>query len=376
MRTRLFLYGTLRDPALYEIVAGRPLDGAVAARLEGHAVRSVEDGRYPDIHVDPDACAEGLLVEVDDAGLERFDFYETGFGYARRAVEIEAHGAGQTAEAWFPDDAGQGEGRWSLEAWQARHAALAREAAVEFMSLMGQKLPEEAAAIHGAIMARAAARLRARAGPSPEGPGRPMPASDVEKIDISRPFAGFFALREDRLRFPTFEDGMSAEVTRLSLEAADAVTVLPYDRNRDRVLVLRQFRHGPFVRDDPNPWTFEPVAGRIDPGETAEATALRELHEEAGIDGADLLRMAGYYPSPGPLSEHVTSFLGLVDLPEDLDGRIRGLEDEAEDIMLHLVSFDELMSMISSGAANTGTLVLSALWLARERDRLPKRGFS
>jgi nudix-type nucleoside diphosphatase (YffH/AdpP family) len=149
----------------------------------------------------------------------------------------------------------------------------------------------------------------------------------------------------------------------------DAVTVLPYDPRTDNVLIVRQFRHGVFVRGDANPWTLEPPAGRIDPGESPEETAMRELREETGVTEAKLHKVADYYPSPSAFSEYITSFVALTDLA-GLDGLTAGLDTEHEDILSHVIGFGRLMELIESGAANSGPLVISAFWLASRRDTL------
>ena len=62
--------------------------------------------------------------------------------------------------------------------------------------------------------------------------------------------------------------------------------VLAYvTRERDGVRELLVFDH----RDHPEAGTQVP-AGRLDPGETLEQCLLRELHEEAGIDRARIVR--------------------------------------------------------------------------------------
>ena len=55
---------------------------------------------------------------------------------------------------------------------------------------------------------------------------------------------------------------MSDEVNRAVFISGDAVTVLPYDPRRDRVLLIEQFRAGPFARGDDQPWLLEAIAGR------------------------------------------------------------------------------------------------------------------
>jgi len=47
-----------------------------------------------------------------------------------------------------------------------------------------------------------------------------------------------------------------------------------------------------------------------------------------------------------------------------------GAEAEAEDIRGHLLSFDALMAAVAQGAITNAPLLLTALWLQRERARL------
>ena len=109
-------------------------------------------------------------------------------------------------------------------------------------------------------------------------------AGDVQVQTRSEPYTGFFAIEEQDLRFRRFDGSLSAPVHRAAFVSGDAVTVLPYDPLRDRVLVVEQFRFSPFVRGDANPWQLEAIAGRIDAGETPEQALVRELGEELAID--------------------------------------------------------------------------------------------
>ena len=133
--------------------------------------------------------------------------------------------------------------------------------------------------------------------------------------------------------------------------------------------MIEQFRFGIYMRGDPSPWSLEPVAGRIDPGEDPETAARREAIEEAGLSVGELHRIGAYYPSPGALTEHLVSYVGIADIPDDATG-IGGEASEAEDILSHIVSFQDLMGLVDSGEAANGPLILSAQWLALNRDRL------
>ncbi|MBC7736273.1 MAG: NUDIX hydrolase, partial [Candidatus Saccharibacteria bacterium] len=166
-----------------------------------------------------------------------------------------------------------------------------------------------------------------------------------------------------------FDGRMSEVVTRATFISGDAVTVLPYDPKRDLVLIVEQFRAGPMARGDAQAWQLEPIAGRVDPSETPEAAARREAVEEAGLVLDQLIEVARYYPSPGALSEYLYSYVALVDLPDGVAG-VFGVADEAEDIRGHLIPFDRLMALVASGEVQNAPLILTALWLQREKARI------
>ncbi|HEY6919245.1 MAG TPA: NUDIX domain-containing protein, partial [Tabrizicola sp.] len=187
--------------------------------------------------------------------------------------------------------------------------------------------------------------------------------------EIRASHAGFFGLDIWTLRHRRFDGGMSPQLTREVFVAGDAVTVLPYDPVRDRVLLVEQMRMGPLGRGDPLPWQLEAIAGRIDPGETPEEAARREAVEEAGLVLGTLEKVAEYYPTPGAVTEYLYSYVGLCDLADGSAG-VFGAEDEAEDIKGHLLSFDRLIEVMAAGEIGNAPLLLTVLWLQRERARL------
>ena len=368
MTNRVFLFGTLLDADLFRIVAGVPLSLTPAVLPEAR-VCLVQGEAFPILVPAPGEAAAGGVVSVDGRVLERLDFYELGFGYELQTRQVVIDGVPGEALVYVPtDETWQAGDVWSLAEWQAAHGALTRVAAAEFMGLMGTHTPEAAARAFPQIRMRAASRLRAEETPSP---ALQPDLSDRVTLpqETRRPYTDYFSVREDWVSFPTFDGRMSPVVKRASFLSGDAVTVLPYDPKLDAVLAVRQFRHGAMVRGDPNPWTLEPAAGRIDPGEAPEETARRELFEETGVEARDLHFAGRYYPSPGAYSEFLYSYVATADL-SGRDKGVSGLADEAEDIMAHVIPFDEAMAMVESGAANTGPLIISLGWIAMHRSDL------
>jgi nudix-type nucleoside diphosphatase (YffH/AdpP family) len=242
------------------------------------------------------------------------------------------------------------------------------EALVAEMLRWPDAAPADLAARRGPLAVVAASRLRAaQSAPATlrhrAGPG------DVTLVALRHPYAAFFAVEERDTGWRRFDGTLGAPVTRAVFVSGDAVTVLPWDRLRDRVLVVEQFRAGPQARGDGQPWQLEAVAGRIDPGETPEEAARREAVEEAGLVLRDLHFVARYYPSPGAVSEYLYSYVAEADLPDGAAG-VFGVDHEAEDIRGHLLSVDRLMDLVATGEIENAPLILTALWLQRERSRL------
>ena len=223
----------------------------------------------------------------------------------------------------------------------------------------------------GALAVAASSAVRAAASPPTDLRRHAMPG-DVTVAALRHPYAQFFALEERDTGWRRFDGQMGQAVTRAVFISGDAVTVLPYDPVRDRVLLIEQYRAGPQARGDRQPWSLEAVAGRIDPGETPEQAARREAVEEAGLVLQDLRFVARYYPSPGAVSEYLYSYVALTDLPDGIAG-VFGLEHETEDIRGHLIQFDRLLDLVQTGEIENAPLILTALWLQRERKTLRPR---
>ncbi|MDP0927043.1 NUDIX domain-containing protein [Paracoccus onubensis] len=193
--------------------------------------------------------------------------------------------------------------------------------------------------------------------------------SDIRLHERQQPFAGFFAVEEWRLSHRKFDGSFTPQIRREGFVMGDAVVVLPWDPVRDRVLVIEQFRLGPAMRHDPQPWMLEAIAGRIDAGETVEEAARREAEEEAGLRLQHLFPAVHCYPSPGAITEFLYQFIGIADLPDGVAG-VHGLTDEAEDIRGHLLSRGELARMLHDGEITNGPLSMLILWLEGQASRI------
>ncbi len=190
---------------------------------------------------------------------------------------------------------------------------------------------------------------------------------DVELLKRETLHQGFFRLEALELRHRLFAGGWSEPMRREVHSRFDAVGVLLYDPARDSLVLIEQFRAG--AVDDPlSPWKLEFVAGLVEEGESLEDVARREAWEEAGCKVAELTKLHTYYPSPGACNEQVTLFCGLVDT-QGLGG-IHGLDEEHEDIRVHIMPFANAWELLAQGRLDNAMCLIGLHWLNSQRATL------
>jgi nudix-type nucleoside diphosphatase (YffH/AdpP family) len=364
--TPLFIYGTLCHLPLLQAVLGRVPD-MVPAHLADHAVYWAEGHDFPLIVAEKGGVAQGLLLPdltADDIAL--LDYYEGPFGYELQGCSVDMAAGQRSARVYVPQPGLWQTGAvWSLSDWADRFGETIVVTAADVMALYPAPI---APSRRAPMLVRGASRRRA-AVPGVSVVRRQTSDGDVVVTSRKQAYASFFSVEEYKLSFQRFDGARSPEVTRAVFVSTDAVTVLPYDPVRDRVLIVEQFRAGPFGRGDPQPWQLEPIAGRIDPFETPEQAARREAVEEAGLTLGDMIPIASYYPTPGAKSEYVYSYVALADLPDEA-AILGGEPSEAEDIKGHILTFDDFAALVARGEATSAPLLLSYYWLERARAKL------
>ncbi|PRY24852.1 nudix-type nucleoside diphosphatase (YffH/AdpP family) [Aliiruegeria haliotis] len=366
----IFLYGMLcHSPLLTVVTGGEPLR-LTPARLPDHAVHWTRGDNIPLLIEAPGEVTDGLLLEMpSDEAMSRLEYYQNSFDALPAEVDVETD-AGPARARLYRGRGGEelAGDRWDLAEWVARWGELTLVTVQEIMDDMEVRPASEVARRFGPMRARGQARLNARQ-VAPSTLRRTARPEDVDLRRRSLVYSNFFSVEEYDFSHATFAGGRSREMNRTAFISADAVTVLPYDPVRDRVLLVEQFRAGPFARGDTQPWMLEAIAGRIDGGETPQEAARRESLEEAGLELGALHLVSQYYPTPGAKTEYLFGYIGVADLP-DGSARLGGLPSEDEDIRSHVISFDRALELVESGEINVGPLILLILHLERKRDAL------
>ena len=349
----IVLLGVLAQPPMLEVLS---LDGTpvtIGGALRGGAGAGITRDGWPALVASAGAVT-GVAVAMNDAlaryaavmGLTARDWH------GQAVLGVATEGTGQDGAA--PPD----------------HVALAAEIARQILAagpdvdpaLLAWRLPMTGI--------WASSRIRAQAmAPSGQGVVPLRPAQAIRTLARSQPFTGYFGVERRDLTHELHLGGQTASMTREAFLMGDAAVLLPWDPVRDRVLVIEQFRFAPALRGDPQPWLLEPVAGRIDAGETPEAAILREAQEEADITVTRLFPAFHAYPSPGAVCEFLYQYVGIADLPDGSAG-IHGLDGEAEDIRGHLMDRARLSALVDAGQISNGPLATLSLWLDARVDRL------
>lgn len=190
---------------------------------------------------------------------------------------------------------------------------------------------------------------------------------DVQIAQREVCFRGFYQLDRVHLRHRQFSGEMGPLIRRELFVRHDAVCVLPYDPQRDEVVLIEQFRVGALDKSA-NPWLLELVAGLIDKDEQPEEVAHREAKEEADLILGPLWPLTCYYPSPGASDERVHLYLGRCDSRGA--GGVHGLPEEGEDIRVHVLAFADALQAVRDGRIDNAASIIALQWLALNRDEV------
>jgi nudix-type nucleoside diphosphatase (YffH/AdpP family) len=152
------------------------------------------------------------------------------------------------------------------------------------------------------------------------------------------------------LRLASFDyqrgDGAWQHQERESYDLGDAAVVLPYDRARGKVLLIRQFRW-PVFESGYRQTLIEAIAGKLD-GDAPTDCAAREAMEEAGVAIENPRLVSHCFTSPGAVKERSSLFLADYDSTA-ARAKGGGHEQEGEDITVLEIPLDQALAMVERG---------------------------
>jgi ADP-ribose pyrophosphatase len=191
---------------------------------------------------------------------------------------------------------------------------------------------------------------------------------DVEIAQAETAFQGFLRMDVFRFRHRLFRGGWSGWRGYDVMRRGPAVAVVPYDPDRDQVVLVEQLRL-PALLAGASPWQIEVPAGLVERGEPPDAVAVRETREETGLVplGA-LIPIQSYLPSPGDSDQSVLLYCARVDATGAAG--LHGVPEEGEDIRVVVNTFAEVEALLDAGKIENGHSLVGLYWLVRHRERL------
>jgi ADP-ribose pyrophosphatase len=138
-----------------------------------------------------------------------------------------------------------------------------------------------------------------------------------------------------------------------------AVVIVPLTKDYNTILVVQ-----PRVFTE-NTIGVEVPAGYIDPGETPEEAALRELKEETGYEPTELIHLASYYQDQGISSAYNHAFLAL-NCEKVSDQNL----DESEYISYLECKLTEALELVEDGTIQDANSIIA---LTKAKSKLRRR---
>jgi ADP-ribose pyrophosphatase len=177
------------------------------------------------------------------------------------------------------------------------------------------------------------------------------PGPTAEKLLVRK---YIFEGRALKLRIDTVVTADGHRSTREIVEHGDCIGVVAVDAENN-VLLVNQYRT-PLAKN-----LLEIPAGGIDKGEDSETAVIREMQEETGFKPGKVVRLCGFYLSPGFSTEYMHLYLATELTPSPLKA-----EDTAG-IEVVPVPVAEILEIIASGRIQDGKSIAGLLYFLEYR---------
>jgi nudix-type nucleoside diphosphatase (YffH/AdpP family) len=156
--------------------------------------------------------------------------------------------------------------------------------------------------------------------------------------------------QKGKLTSVTFEQrtrsGDWRERKREIYDNGNSAVILPYDAQRQTVLLTRQLRLPMYLQDGLES-SVEACAGKLD-DEKAETRIIKEMEEELGYRIGTVERLFELYVSPAAVMEKIEYFTCAYS-PADKVSEGGGLAEEGEDIEVIEATLAKAAAMIEAG---------------------------
>ncbi|MGV3344979.1 GDP-mannose pyrophosphatase NudK [Enterobacteriaceae bacterium LUAb1] len=149
----------------------------------------------------------------------------------------------------------------------------------------------------------------------------------------------------------------SGEIVQHKREVYDrgnGATILLYNRKKNSVVLIRQFRIATFVNGNTDGNLIEACAGLLD-NHSPEECIRKEAMEETGYQVGEVEKLFTAYMSPGGVTELLHFFAAEYHEAQRINAG-GGIEDEAIDVLE--IPFPQAMSMVKEGKITDGKTIM------------------
>lgn len=163
----------------------------------------------------------------------------------------------------------------------------------------------------------------------------------------------WFVLRKYVFELPKHGGGTVTQMREV-YDRGNGATILLYNRGKNSVVLIRQFRLPSYINGNPSGLMWETCAGLLDDN-TPEECIKREAVEETGFALGEVQKLFSAYMSPGGVTELLHFFAAQYSesLRQNAGG---GIEDE--DIEVREVPFAEALAMVADGRIVDGKTIM------------------
>ena len=144
-----------------------------------------------------------------------------------------------------------------------------------------------------------------------------------------------------------FENGNWIRLSRESYDRGNGTSILLYNKEKQTVILTKQFRMTAYDNNKNDGMSIEVCAGASDKNEPPEVCIIREVEEEVGYKIKSAQKVMEAYMSPGAVTEKM--FLFVAEYTDNMKiNEGGGLDIEDEEIEVLELPFSEALKMIDS----------------------------
>lgn len=143
---------------------------------------------------------------------------------------------------------------------------------------------------------------------------------------------------------------------REAYDRGNGSTILLYNKEKESIILTRQFRLPTYINGNSDGMLIEACAGLLD-NNNPEDCIKREAEEETGYKIANVKKIFEAYMSPGSVTEILYFFIAEYNETMKVSSG-GGLEAEQENIQVLELNFNKAYDMIASGEIKDGKTIM------------------